>query len=206
MSDSNLAIRTLRESLKVAEEKRQSTLHSFDDGIDKMKQNSVINDNSYERGIFVQIVVLRQVIKTAGTEHFKQNLISSLRDIIESDETDLSPVEEAHLMRMADEVTFADMISPRDSKQLNADEIDNLVSDGGGGMSATALNTFAEVARIEIQNTDRYLHDYLTSLIMELEEVLGPEPVKSDWEKAHIILGEHFTELDEEIRFIGDVT
>lgn len=210
MKTTHPTIRILNSSLEHAKRNNHSTIHAFEDGIDKTIDNSILENQDRERAFNLNLLMTRQVIKMAATERLKSLLVQKVREVVDeqqkqSDGPQLRPSDTSALYSIVDKIQFYDVVSKRNVGSVNLDNLMKIASEVSG-MSQDRIDTFIAVAEQPIINTNEYIHEILTSLINDISQILTPSPSSEDWERVFVRINETYTELDHEVRFVGDVS
>lgn len=198
------AIRIIEESLNRAEENNHSTIHAFEDGVDKARNNSLLNRDERERALVLNLLLTRQATRSAATEQLISKSVESIRLIDESDDAEIRPSDISTMYNIIDNLQFYELVSTRNVGSINIDYLINEAS-GASGMNQSQLDVFIKAIEEPLIETDEYVHDILSSLIDNLSEILGETPSEEEWNRAFIRFNETYVELDTKVRFAGDV-
>jgi len=196
---------TLRQSLETASDRGQSTIHSFEDGVNKMQDMSVANDREHDRALYLNLLVLRQVMRTYATEIFRQKAIEDLRQVENSDDMDVSPSAIAGMYSLIDEATFYDLVSKRNRETVDMDYLMEIASEVGG-LSQKELNVFIKICEGALIETDNQVNDKLSNLLGDVDSILSENPTTEEWHEVYVRFNDLFGELDSSVRYPGDLS
>lgn len=205
MTETYPPIRVLQESLDRAVSRNQSVLHSFDDGIDKVQDNSIIREVKKERAFMLNLMITRQVSRTAATEKLRDGVIENLETIEESDDNDLRPSVIASVYNIIDDIKFFDLIAKRNRETVDTNYLMGLLQEEAG-MRQEDIDTIITILSNPVTETDEYMRRNLTDLVSSIDDSLGDNPVDEDWNECFLAFNEFYVEMDSQIRFPGDVT